>query len=397
MDSEKKMNICFLTAEVPNLLTGGIENVTYQLAAGFRNRGHNVYCLTLDEYKKADKDLPFVHLCIGREKQADNVVKDFLQKNSVDVVINQAVEERWKLIVAKIKGELPNVKYIKALHTDPASMIKGVIDREPLYTEGNSLLQLIYRINPVTIIRRRRRREYTRTLYREWLSLYDRVVLLSEAVIADFYRLANVEPCGKVLAISNPVEFKQASESTIKKENIILYVGRLYREAKRPDRLIAIWERIYKKFPTWKLIIVGDGPMRQEIEAYVKEQHIKRVELVGQQDPAPYYDRASILCITSTYEGFSLVCAECKAYNVIPIAFESYGAIADLIQNKYNGVLAPPFKLNEYASLLSNLLDDTYFRCTMQSQIACDKDFFEKFKLGNIIIRWEKLFKEIYS
>ena len=389
------MNICFLTAEVPNLLTGGIENVTYQLAAGFRNRGHNVYCLTLDEYKKAEKDLPFVHLCIGREKQADNVVKDFLQKNSVDVVINQAVEERWKLIVAKIKGELPNVKYIKALHTDPASMIKGVLDREPLYTEGNDFSRFIYKINPVTILRKHRRHEYTKTLYRSWLSLYDSVVLLSESVIADFYRLANVEPCGKVFAISNPVEFKRISTLSTKKENIILYVGRLHREAKRPDRLIAIWERIYKKHPTWKLIIVGDGPMRQEIEAYVKKQHIGRIELVGQQDPAPYYDRASILCITSTYEGFSLVCAECKAYNMIPIAFDSYGAIADLIQNNQNGLLVTPFKLDDYASLLSDLLSDACYRSTMQTLIAGDKDFFQKFRLENIVMCWEELFKEI--
>ena len=42
------MNICFLTSEIPNLRSGGVENVTFRLAVGFHQNGHNVYCINLD-------------------------------------------------------------------------------------------------------------------------------------------------------------------------------------------------------------------------------------------------------------------------------------------------------------------------------------------------------------
>lgn len=42
----------------------------------------------------------------------------------------------------------------------------------------------------------------------------------------------------------------------------------MHREAKRPDRLIHIWEKLHNFHTDWKLICIGDGPMRSDLESY---------------------------------------------------------------------------------------------------------------------------------
>jgi glycosyltransferase involved in cell wall biosynthesis len=219
--------------------------------------------------------------------------------------------------------------------------------------------------------------------------------LLSENSVADFKKFA-VESCAdKIIAISNPIESVTVDEHP--KEKYVLFVGRLYREAKRPDRIIAVWKQIYRQVPQWKLIIVGDGPLRAELEAYCSKNNIENISFVGQTDPTIYYQKAAIICVTSTCEGFSLVLGEALANGVVPIAFDSYGAVHDLISNNETGLLVKPYSTRKYADALSHLLKDETLLNRLRNNITHDFSFFQKFSMERIVSQWLDLFNTLQN
>jgi glycosyltransferase involved in cell wall biosynthesis len=45
--------------------------------------------------------------------------------------------------------------------------------------------------------------------------------------------------------------------------------------------------------------------------------------------------------MTSAYEGWGLTLTEAQQMGVVPIAFDSFGAVYDIIENEYNGLIIP--------------------------------------------------------
>lgn len=145
------------------------------------------------------------------------------------------------------------------------------------------------------------------------------------------------------------------------KKKQVIFVGRLTYGDKRVDKLLKIWKQIYKKTKQWELIIVGDGPERVNLETYVNRKKIERVKFVGYTNNVQsYYNDASILCLTSVYEGWPLCLSEAQANGVIPIAFDCTAGIHEMLSpSGINGFLIPPFNLKKYAKTLLALMKDS--------------------------------------
>ena len=131
----------FFITQYPNPQAGGIENVTYRLALGLLSRGNNVSCITFG--KSTELDLPFECLRIT-ENTNENIILNFISQRNIDIIINQCIEIKWFYILKYIRLKLPNIKLIKAHHTDPLSSLKGVCDNEPLYINANDFSRLLY-------------------------------------------------------------------------------------------------------------------------------------------------------------------------------------------------------------------------------------------------------------
>lgn len=71
--------------------------------------------------------------------------------------------------------------------------------------------------------------------------------------------------------------------------------------------------RAGKSLPDWHLDIVGDGPDAAALKELAERLRLSNVSFEGFRNPAPYYRRASIFCMTSTFEGFGLVLPEAHA------------------------------------------------------------------------------------
>ena len=98
-------------------------------------------------------------------------------------------------------------------------------------------------------------------------------------------------------------------------------MGRIDYNQKRVFRVVDTWAMIEKRFPDWRLTIVGDGPERVSIELLAKRIGLQHVNFEGFQKPHRYYEQASALILTSEYEGFPLVLAECMSFGVVPVVY----------------------------------------------------------------------------
>lgn len=197
--------------------------------------------------------------------------------------------------------------------------------------------------------------------YREYYEKSDALVLLSERFKKNFIKISKIKDQDKLYAISNPNSYSIKATSYTKKGKTVLFVGRLDFQ-KRVDRLLKIWNLLYKEFPDWKLEIIGDGPDKSFYEGYMNKLKLKNVEFVGRRNPEEYYKKSSILCMTSSHEGFGMVLTEALQYKVIPVAYKSYESIEDIIINGKNGFTITPFSTKEFYNTLRRIMSDSKLR-----------------------------------
>jgi glycosyltransferase involved in cell wall biosynthesis len=111
-----------------------------------------------------------------------------------------------------------------------------------------------------------------------------------------------------------------------------LYVGRLSEE-KGIRTLLKAWEGVTT--PLW---IVGDGPLRAEVEAK-KSQFIKVLGVMPAQSVARIMSKADFLVVPSEcYENFPLVVAEAFSMG-LPVVASRLGALAEIVRHEKNGLL----------------------------------------------------------
>ena len=227
--------------------------------------------------------------------------------------------------------------------------------------------------------------------YREQFRLSDCVVLLSNKFRNEISYFTGWHDFNKFKAILNPLTIKPPQNINRNKSKTVLHVA-LFNEQKRQDLLLDIWKLVEEKRPEWKLKIVGDGKMRNQLFEKTNRLLLKHVSFLGFQSPLSYYEEASIFCLTSAYESFGLVLVESMAYGCVPMAFESFETVTDIVNNGVDGVLVPPFEIKEYAEKLMFLMDDEDKRKEM-SEKAVEKS--KEFYIEKIMPQWVDLIEKL--
>lgn len=334
------MNILFL---MKGYGVGGIEIVAATLASSFVRHGHHVVIATFcppDALTVTRTDNRVKIYTIGDYVcSAKNVatLRYILQENHIQVVINQ-----WGLpllpcrTLNKAKRGL-DIKTIAVYHNqiDTNARIKDV----EIALDGCTNIIKRYLLNL-------KKAAFTMVTSRSMAYVYrhtDLYQVLSPSYVALFSKFTGIKHPNHLMVQTNPVTLDSSDfvYSFPKKQKEIIYLGRIDYNQKRVYRVIDTWARLEKKFPDWKLTIVGDGVERKNVEKQVADYDLKRVSFEGFQQPRPYYESASILLLTSEYEGFPLVLAECMSFGVIPVVYDSYSAVRDIIDDGKDGVVIP--------------------------------------------------------
>ena len=181
--------------------------------------------------------------------------------------------------------------------------------------------------------------------------------------------------------------------NTSRKKQII-FVGRLTYVDKRVDRLLKIWQKIHKRFPDWKLLIIGSGPEESTLKRHVSQHGLPRVEFINfTPNPEVYYKESEILCLTSDFEGFGMVLLEAQQYGCATIAFDcSYGVRDILSPNWKNGIYVPNGNINAYAKALSRLMRDGNLRRKIQKN---GLDNVKRFSIEESANQYNKLIQKL--
>lgn len=191
----------------------------------------------------------------------------------------------------------------------------------------------------------------------------------------------------KFMAIYNPAP-PVTVRHDIAKRRELLFVGRLSFADKRVDRLIEIFAGVADAHPGWVLKIVGDGPERQNLEQMVTELGLgERVEFCGfSANPAEHFESASIICLTSSIEGWGMVLVEAMQHGVAPIAFGCSAGVRELLADGRGIVVEPDDKV-EYMNRLSQLMASPDLRAEIT---ASHKPFLQQLDIHTIAGIWKK-------
>lgn len=138
------------------------------------------------------------------------------------------------------------------------------------------------------------------------------------------------------------------------KENVVMFCGRFENWSKRVDRLLRIWSKVQERLPQWRLVLVGDGADGAMLRQMAQELDLQRVSFEGmQKNIAGYYDRASVVAMTSETEGWPLALSEAQAYGCIGIAFGCTAGVSEILGTDGEcGFVVPPFDEDKYAETL---------------------------------------------
>ena len=196
------------------------------------------------------------------------------------------------------------------------------------------------------------------TLKRKLLNVFvyrfaDRLIVLTRNN-QNIYKKLGIKRC---YMIPNGIEITYKKGIKLDKKRIVA-LGRLSKE-KGFDILVAAMVNIAKEFPEWKLVIVGDGEERENLNYQIKDLNLEsNIQIVGStRDIYKYFEESSIFVLSSRTEAFPLtlleamscgmaivstnipgpsemLCGVCKEFVTIGDSFDLSEKIRELICNQ---------------------------------------------------------------
>lgn len=193
----------------------------------------------------------------------------------------------------------------------------------------------------------------------------------------------------KLTIIKNPLakELINFRDNTIKKEKIILSVGRLD-PVKNHKLLIEAFAEMSRD--NWKIQIVGEGALHTQLQELIKTLNIeKSVELIGSVDCIQdYYNKASIFAFTSNFEGFPNALIEAMAFGLPCVSTNCPSGPSEIINDGENGFLIPVDDKNMLKRKLEILMAQPELREKFGSSAKASTTMFE---IKHISEQWQYL------
>jgi glycosyltransferase involved in cell wall biosynthesis len=309
-----------------DLAGGGAERVMLNLAKGFADAGHHVQ-LVLVRYAGAyasevPANVEVVALNGGRTIKSIGLLARYFRVQQPDAVIAALPHVNIAAILARLLSNKRTTLIV-------TEHVHVSIDRKSI---GLSLLKLAYWAMPLA--------------YR----LADHIVSVSKGAAADLADVLRVAR-DRVQTIYNPVEVDHivASSQTPPdhpwfKNNgykVVLGVGRLV-EAKDFRTLIQALA-ILRYRGDWKLVILGEGPDREQLELLIQEAGLQEhIDLAGfRHDVARFIAHSTVFALSSKWEALPTVLIETLALGTPIVSTDCQSGPAEILESGRYGMLVP--------------------------------------------------------
>lgn len=386
------MKILFTLTPAFNPNDGGVQRTTFKLGKRFTELGHEVYYFSTSD--KGHVPPKYGELCHSKESGGVNNSKninqlaDFLKDVKPDIVINQMPYE------APLREELERQKEILEF------VLLGCL-RNSLFSFKSNMEDILKQSLPSWIhtltnnsivhsfVQWRHKIKHGKDL-KKIIDAHDRFILLTPPNRKELNYFIGDYKKEKVIAIPNSIPDVYRDE--MKKEKIILHVGRINIQQKRSDLLLDFWERCFERLPDWKFVIVGDGPYKSTLEDDLAKRKLPRVYLEGYQKPEPYFLKAPIFMMPSAYEGFPNTLLEAQSFGCVSAVFNSYYALDWIVNDEKDTILVEPFDISSMADRVVELINNEEKTQQMSAAALNNVERFTVNKVGNI---WQSLFEEL--
>lgn len=214
---------------------------------------------------------------------------------------------------------------------------------------------------------------------------YERFVVLTEEDKVNWGFLSTIR------VIPNLVGFRPEKPAYLDAKTVIA-VGR-YTHQKGLERLLDAWARIPGK-AGWKLRLVGDGEQRSELEKQISALNLTDSVILGksESDMAAVYTGASVLALSSRYEGLPMALIEAQAFGVPCVSFDCKCGPREIIQDGKTGFLVKEGDIQGLSEAIEKLMRDNSLRKEMgrnafQNAVSWRPEV--------IMPKWIQLFEEI--
>ena len=166
-----------------------------------------------------------------------------------------------------------------------------------------------------------------------------------------------------VTAIHNPIDpaIMESNEFEVQTESaFIIAAGSMKMDVKQFDKLIAAYAASELPAKNIKLMILGEGPKRKQIEAHSAslgmESHVVFKGFVD--NPYDYMKRALFFVLSSKREGFPMVVLESLACGIPVVAFDCVSGPGEMIADRENGLLVADQNFPELVEAMNLMAND---------------------------------------
>jgi glycosyltransferase involved in cell wall biosynthesis len=362
---------------IHSLSSGGAERVLSILANYWAEQGWEVTIATMTS---SQSDFYAIDDRIIRHEL--NLATD--SSNPVAAMINNV--KRVMAVRKLLRSTRPDVA-ISMMTTANILLALASIGNRQLVTIGSE------RTHPPNAVRERFW-EIARKYTYQWLSV---VVVLSDESAKWLLEHTNAR---HVTTIPNPAVWPLPThppiiEPPIKADGqyFLLTVGRLSPE-KGYDLLIQAFAQMAPQVRHWTLIIVGDGPQRDELENQIAAVGLNdRIVLAGRcGNLGSWYQSADLYALTSRFEGFPNTVVEAMAHGLPVVSFDCTTGPRDIIRNNIDGVLVTPEDVAQLTTTLRDLMQNHVKREQLAKRAIEVKD---RFTLMRVVQQWEDLMSDL--
>lgn len=178
------------------------------------------------------------------------------------------------------------------------------------------------------------------------------------------------------------------------REKEVIAVGRLTYQ-KSFDRLIIVWSSLMKKIKNWHLTIIGDGELREDLQKMIQSEHMEQyISIVpATKDIESYYKRASLLFMTSRFEGMPMVLIEAKQFGIPCISYDCPNGPDEIIVDDSDGYIVQDGNVIKFVEKAEILMNDERKRAVFSRN--AEVCFQDKFTSGMMLLKWCNLFKSL--
>jgi len=359
---------------------GGSGVVATELGMALARKGHKVHFITYDQPVRLEElsENIFFH----EVRVSDYPVFEYtpyelvLTSKLVDVVnyekldllhVHYAIPHASAAYMAKsiLNSMGISIPYITTLHGTDITLVGKDESFEPVITFS------INQSDAITAV--------SESLKRETLKYFN--VQKEIQVIPNFIRIEDYDHV--------PVNLQLKQKYAPNGEKIITHISN-FRKVKRIDDVVRIFEKVRTRIPS-KLLLVGDGPERHNIEKMCRDLNIcDDVIMLGKlKQTIDILKISDLFILPSETESFGLAALEAMAAGV-PVISSNTGGIPEVNIQGVSGFLSEAGNVKEMSFNAIKLLSDEKMLEKFKNQARKKAG---EFDLQNILPLYEKLYE----